>query len=188
MLLGEILTTLDIAPTPTTDEDPCGTCTRCIDACPTQALTPWQLDARRCIAALTIEHRAAIPGQLHEGIGSWLFGCDVCQQVCPHNQPTERSGQAQVGAWYRPRLHELEILEVLRWSEGDRVRLLQGTPMTRATLDMWRRNACIAAAAYGQDAQVRQTITAIAESEDEPEIVREAARATRVRISGARAL
>jgi epoxyqueuosine reductase len=177
-LLGEVLTTLDIRATPATDEDPCGTCTRCIDACPTDALTPWHLDARRCIAALTIEHRGVIPTDLHAGIGAWMFGCDICQQVCPHNHPTGRSEAAVVGESYTPRLHLLEILEVLRWTEEDRVRRLQGTPMTRATLDMWRRNACIAAAERGDDARIRSVIDEIASSSDEPEIVRAAAQST----------
>ncbi len=184
LLLGEILTTLDILPTPAADDDPCGTCTRCIDACPTEALTPWHLDARRCIAALTIEHRGVIPAELHAGIGSWLFGCDVCQQVCPHNQPTERSDAVVVKKSYTPLLHELEILDVLRWTEQDRVRLLQGTPLTRATLDMWHRNACIAAAEYGGDALIRQAISDLAGSEEAPKMVQEAAKATWRRITG----
>lgn len=182
LLLGEILTTLDIRPTDATDDDPCGTCTRCIDACPTDAITPWNLDARRCIAALTIEHRDEIASELHEGIGSWLFGCDVCQQVCPHNQPTERSEAVVVEQSYTPRLHELDVLDVLRWTEEDRIRLLQGTPLTRASLDMWRRNACIAAGARGSEPSIRQAIRSIARSPESPAIVREAARDTWERI------
>jgi epoxyqueuosine reductase len=182
-LLGEVLTTLDISSTPAAAEDPCGTCTRCIDACPTDALTPWHLDARRCIAALTIEDRGVIPDEFHEDIGGWMFGCDVCQQVCPHNQPTERSGAVATGEAYAPRLLGFEILEVLQWTEADRVRLLQGTPMTRATRDMWRRNACIAAGERPGDAQIRRVIDEIASSSDEPEIVRAAALATQARFS-----
>src|SRR5205085_4434457 len=86
LLLGEIVTTVALPP----DEpavDRCGTCTRCIDACPTHAITgPYQLDARRCISYLTIEHRGEIEPELKQKMGDWLYGCDVCQDVCPHNQ------------------------------------------------------------------------------------------------------
>jgi epoxyqueuosine reductase len=184
-LLGEILTTLQIAPTPSDEDDPCGTCTRCIDACPTDALTPWKLDARRCIAALTIEHRDVIPQNMHEGMGSWIFGCDICQQVCPHNQPKERSKDLPIDSDYTPRLHALRLQDVLMWTADERIERLQGTPMMRATLDMWRRNACIAAAAYGDDAELQRLIGKIAASCEEPEMVREAARATRMRLSQA---
>ena len=100
MLLGVIVTTLHLqssqeagypgplaAPT-----DHCGNCTRCIDACPTSCITPYSIDARRCISYLTLEHRGPIDPTLHRAMGNWIAGCDVCQEVCPFNQPIEKAG------------------------------------------------------------------------------------------------
>jgi epoxyqueuosine reductase len=85
VLLGEVLTTIDF-PIEQPAVDRCGTCTRCIDACPTSAITaPYQLDARKCISYLTIEHAGAIARDLRLQMGDWLYGCDVCQDVCPYN-------------------------------------------------------------------------------------------------------
>lgn len=99
LVLGEVLTSLDLA----YDEpakDHCGTCTRCIDACPTKAITaPYQMDPRRCISYLNIEHRGPLNEQQRRSLGTWLIGCDICQEVCPHNR------KAPEGTWdeFRPR-------------------------------------------------------------------------------------
>jgi len=86
-LLAEILLALDLEPDEPFPTDHCGTCTRCLDACPTQCILPNRtLDARRCISFLTIENKGSIPEDLREPIGNWVFGCDICQQVCPWNR------------------------------------------------------------------------------------------------------
>jgi len=145
MLLGEIVTTLEIEPTPSEQGDPCGTCTRCIDACPTDALSPWSLDAGRCVSALTIEQRTPIDSSLHAGVGMWVFGCDICQEVCPHNGATERTQAAKTHALQQDGVEFLSLIEVLQWDADARLDVIAGTAMTRATLDMWKRNACVVA-------------------------------------------
>ncbi len=180
MLLGEVMTTLDIAATPDTQDDPCGTCTRCIDACPTQALTPWSLDARLCISALTIEHRGTIPESLHAEIGAWIFGCDTCQTVCPHNAPTRRTRAAPVRADYAPRHAALDVAQVLDWGADQRIEALGGSPVTRASLDMIRRNACIVAGALvskDRSSPLVGRLRDIASDAEESEMIRAAAAA-----------
>jgi epoxyqueuosine reductase len=178
MMLGEIITTLEVCETPTLQADPCGSCTKCIDACPTQALEPWSLDANRCIAALTIESREAIPEDLHEGIGMWLFGCDECQRVCPHNAPTVATMGAEANAAYESQHGEIDVVHILDWTPEERVLAIAGTSMTRATLDMWRRNACIVAGGFlseGRLDSVRPRLREIVCDVDEPEMTRAAA-------------
>jgi epoxyqueuosine reductase len=143
LLLGEIITTLDLSPSPAAEPDPCGSCTRCIDACPTGAIAPWTVNATRCISYLTIEHRTAIAAEFHRPIGEWLFGCDICQEVCPHNQPKRSNADAAVHAAYAPRRDGFDAREVMNWTEDDRRRAFASSAMKRAKLDMMKRNAAI---------------------------------------------
>ncbi|MCC6426529.1 MAG: tRNA epoxyqueuosine(34) reductase QueG [Phycisphaerales bacterium] len=148
LLLGGFITTLRIdAPAAQIPaEDHCGTCTRCIDACPTSAITPYSVDATRCISYLTIEQRSGIDPDLEPGIGDWLFGCDICQEVCPHNSPRALGVQAgSANPAYTPRSVSLPLLEVLAWNPEDRSRDLSRSAIKRATLAMLKRNAIIAA-------------------------------------------
>ncbi|MEM1423096.1 MAG: tRNA epoxyqueuosine(34) reductase QueG [Planctomycetota bacterium] len=145
VLLGGILTTLAFDPPARVQADRCGTCTRCIDACPTGAITPYEVDARRCVSYLTIERRGRIDPAFHGGIGDRIFGCDVCQDVCPHNDPARNrlpAGEAHPA--YEERTRGFDLLEVLGWTEEDRREAFVGSSMKRATLSMMRRNALIA--------------------------------------------
>lgn len=151
LLLGAVVTTLDIPAPRWQREQPdhCGTCTRCIDACPTGAITPYSVDASRCISYLTIERRGDIAPDLAGLIGDRLFGCDVCQEVCPHNSPrpgADRADRTPANPAYSPRVVSLPLAEVAEWTADDRARALRGAAMKRATLEMWRRNAEIVAA------------------------------------------
>jgi epoxyqueuosine reductase len=177
MVLGVIVTTATIASTEHVQQDPCGTCTRCIDSCPTDAITPWSVDARRCISYLTIEHRSAIDPEFFSSIGEWLFGCDICQEVCPHNQMTDKGAMAPVHEAYVAKLNSLRILEVLGWDEEKRREVFRGSSMKRAKLGMMRRNAVIVAGnmlAAGKDEALFSALQTIAK-EDEDSLVRETA-------------
>jgi epoxyqueuosine reductase len=149
--LGVIVTTLDLAPSATAAEMPapdlCGNCTLCIDACPTGALVePYVLDARRCISYLTIELRGAIPAELRAPIGRHVFGCDICQDVCPWN----RRAPVTPVANFQPRSrteHSLvspDLEWLLSMSEEEFREAFRGSPVKRTK---WRglvRNACVA--------------------------------------------
>ena len=144
LFLGEIITTLALTPSRPAAPDPCESCTRCIDACPTDAITPWSVDATRCISYLTIEHRSEIDPSFHDSMGDWIFGCDICQEVCPHNQRTRAKRRVEMNPVYEPRREGFDLLEILTWTEEDRRDAFAGTALKRATLDMMKRNARIA--------------------------------------------
>lgn len=150
VLLAEVLTTLQLPPdSPETDH--CGSCRRCLDACPTAALTDArQIDARRCISYLTIEHRTdVIPDELQPLVGEWLYGCDICQEVCPWNQEIPSTDDAQM----QPRFSSgsLDANELLAWTTGDYQQRLRNSAMKRVKLPVLQRNAKIVV----QNAQTR---------------------------------
>jgi len=190
-LLGEVLTTAEIAPTPPDPApDPCGSCTRCIDACPTEAIAPFSVDATRCVSYLTIEHRGEIPTEHHSGLGDWIFGCDVCQEVCPHNRPTRAMRRGPMEAALSPRRQGFDLLEVLGWTEEDRREAFVVSALKRAKLPMLQRNAAIAAANLilggGLDAAtaqgLRRRLVEMAEDDDAPPPLRAAVRASLARL------
>jgi len=141
ILLGQILTTLDLHADEPVD-DRCGSCTRCIDACPTAAITDeYQMDAGLCISYLTIEHRGEIAADLQPKMGDWIFGCDICQDVCPWNRKSPSTSDPA----FQPRFKtgSLAWKRVLEWTEVDYKLQLKGSAMKRVKLPMLRRNARI---------------------------------------------
>jgi epoxyqueuosine reductase len=143
VLLGEILTTLEL-PADDPIADRCGSCTRCIDACPTGALDhPYQLDATKCISYLTIEHRGEISAELQSKTGDWLFGCDICQDVCPWNRKVEGNDDVEI----RPRFATggISLSDVLQWKAADYQTTLRKSAMKRVKLPVLQRNARMAA-------------------------------------------
>ncbi len=140
---------LPLNPSAPSVPDHCGHCTRCIDACPTDAIAPdgYSIDASRCVSYLTIEHRGVIAEAFHEGMGDWIAGCDICQEVCPYNAVAARHPLPVLDRYTpRPALAEgLELMDVLHWTAEDRAAAVQGSALKRIKLDMFRRNALIAA-------------------------------------------
>ncbi len=176
-MLGEVVTTLELRPTGPPIAERCGSCTRCLDACPTGAFErPFVLDPRRCISYLTIEQRGAVPIELRESIGTHLFGCDDCQTVCPFNASAGARAStesvvdgdpfAPLARWSLVRLEELLSIDDATWDEWS-----EGSPLRRAGRAGLARNAAIVlgnrgeasalpalkrAAAHHDDATVRE--------------------------------
>ena len=136
--LGELFTTLEMEPdSPTTDH--CGSCTACLDACPTRAFpAPYEMDASRCISYLTIEHREEIDPDLQSLMGEWLFGCDICQEVCPFNRkaPTTREFDFIV----ETDQSRINLTELAHWTADEYRNRLRDSAMRRASLPMLQRN------------------------------------------------
>ena len=142
LFLAAILTDVDLPPDPPFSLSHCGTCTRCLEACPTQAFPePYVLDARRCISYWTIEHRGPIPDNICPEIGDWLFGCDVCQEVCPWN----RKAPAATDPEMQPRddLQRLDPVAILSLDDAAFRTQFRGTPLSRPRRAGLARNAAI---------------------------------------------
>jgi epoxyqueuosine reductase len=168
--LGELYTDLDLPHDTAEVGYYCGTCTRCIDACPTGAIVaPNRVDARRCISYLTIELHGAIPEELRAAIGNRIYGCDDCQLVCPWNKfanPTRERDFAP-----RHGLDRITLVEAFAWSEAEFLTRTEGSPIRRIGYERWLRNIAVALGNAPGTASV--TTALLARVDDASPLVRE---------------
>jgi len=159
--LGELLLSLEIAPD-APPPDRCGTCTRCIDACPTGAIpSPYVIDAARCISYFTIELRGPVPEEHRAAMGPHVFGCDICQDVCPWNRRAPVTGDpAYMPRGFAPRLEEMAELSAAEFRE-----IFRGTPVTRARYSGFLRNVAIAMGNARQE-KFREPLQKLAAADD----------------------
>ncbi|MBV9588659.1 MAG: tRNA epoxyqueuosine(34) reductase QueG [Hyphomicrobiales bacterium] len=154
LLLGAIFTTAEI-PLDTPGADHCGSCRRCLDICPTNAFpAPYRLDARRCIAYLTIEHKGTIPREFREPIGNRVFGCDDCLAVCPWNKYAKASHDMRLAE--RDGLNARDLRDLARLDDANFRKLFAGTPIKRTGRDRFIRNVLIAIGNSGEPALARE--------------------------------
>ncbi len=165
--LGELFVDLPL-PVDTATSAHCGSCTACIDVCPTRAIVaPFRLDARRCISYLTIEHAGAIDEALRPLIGNRVYGCDDCQLACPWNRHAQRATLPDFDA--RAPLVQPTLLQLWAWSEADFLRRTEGSAIRRIGWQRWRRNLAIAlgnAWRDSADAACAQALAAARDSAD----------------------
>ncbi len=168
--LGELYTDLPLPLDAPADDDVCGGCRACINACPTGAITgPYQLDARRCISYLTIELSGAIPEDLRPLIGNRVYGCDDCQLVCPWNRHATDAEERDFRV--RNGLDEPELVELFSWSEQEFLDRLAGSPVRRIGYECWLRNVAVA---LGNAPTTPEVVAALrARAEYPSELVRE---------------
>lgn len=166
LLLAETLTDLELPPAEPFPFDRCGACRRCIEACPTGCIRPDRtLDAARCISYLTIEHKGIIPRDLRPKLGNWIFGCDICQQVCPWNR---RSARQPYNPLFAPRLSPSPDLRgELTLSAEEFRRRYAGTPLARPKRRGYLRNVAIAMG-NGRNLQDVPLLAAVLRDEPEP--------------------
>jgi epoxyqueuosine reductase len=167
--LGEVYTSLPL-PADAPAEEHCGSCTRCIDVCPTQAIrAPYQLDARRCISYLTIELQGSIPEELRPLIGNRVYGCDDCQLVCPWNRFAKLSVEKDFHA--RNGLDNATLVELFGWTEAEFDQRLRGSPIRRIGYERWLRNLAVG---LGNAPGTPQVVNALSARKDHPSaLVRE---------------
>ncbi len=140
--LGELFTNLPLVLDQPTSEH-CGTCRKCIDICPTQAITaPYQLDARRCISYLTIENKGAIPEEFRAAMGNRIYGCDDCQLACPWNKYAKLANEIDFNI--RHQLDDITLVELFNWSEQQFNERMEGSAIRRIGYDAWSRNIAVA--------------------------------------------
>jgi epoxyqueuosine reductase len=163
IFLAEIITTLELAPE-TSEKNRCGSCTRCLAACPTQAITaPFQLDARRCISYLTIELKGSIPVEFRAAIGNRIYGCDDCLAACPWNRFAQAASLMQPHA--RDDLQQPDLLELLALDDVGFKARFAGTPLLRTKRRGVLRNVCVALGNVGD----RRALPALQRAAADPE-------------------
>ena len=161
--LGEIYCDIPL-PLDTEVSNSCGTCERCIEVCPTQAIRgPYQLDARRCISYLTIEHQSAIPEELRPLIGNRVYGCDDCQAVCPWNRFARLSEENDFQT--RNGLDRATLVDLFAWTEAEFDQRLRGSPIRRIGYERWLRNLAVG---LGNAPSSPQVVKALSSRKDHP--------------------
>ena len=167
VFLGQIITDLEMAPDPPLKKT-CGSCVRCIDACPTGAIVaPYVIDNSLCISHLTIENRGPIPRHLRPLMQDWVFGCDICQDVCPVNHVSVRRGAAssREEAFTKGRTTALDLVSLLEMTEEQFREMSRNSPIRRAKRVGLQRNACVALGNGGDPAAVPALAKALASGE-----------------------
>jgi epoxyqueuosine reductase len=156
--LGELFTDLPL-PVDGPEADHCGTCARCIDICPTAAIVaPYELDARRCISYLTIEHPGSIPEALRPLIGNRVYGCDDCQLACPWNRFARPTAEPDFAV--RNGLDDVTLVELFTWSEAEFATRLEGSAIRRIGYERWLRNIAVGLGNAPASARVMQALLA----------------------------
>ena len=169
--LAALLVDVELRPDAPFEARHCGTCTACLDACPTTAFVgPGVLDARRCISYLTIELKGSVPAELRRGLGDWLFGCDVCQEVCPWNRKAPAATSLPLGA--RPDLVAVDLIELLGLTDEEFRRRFRGTALMRTQRRGLLRNAALVLGNVGDERALPVLRRAL---EDTEPLVRDAA-------------
>lgn len=141
--LGELYTDLPLPADPVYEKNYCGSCTACMDVCPTQAIVaPYQVDARRCISYLTIELRGSIPEEFRPMLGNRIYGCDDCQLVCPWNKYATPS--PEVDFEVRNNLDAASLISLFEWTEEEFLQRTEGSPIRRIGYECWLRNIAVA--------------------------------------------
>ncbi|MFZ4481121.1 MAG: tRNA epoxyqueuosine(34) reductase QueG, partial [Rhodoferax sp.] len=164
--LGEIFVDLAL-PATAPVAGHCGSCSACIDACPTQAIVaPHRLDARRCISYLTIEHPGAIPLELRALMGNRIYGCDDCQLVCPWNKFAQRSALPDFDP--REGLAGSQLAMLFGWSEADFLHITEGSPIRRIGHERWLRNIAVALGNARRHSRDRALLQALSSRADHP--------------------
>ena len=155
--LGEIYTNLPLASS-LEEKNHCGSCTACIDICPTQAIIkPYVLDARRCISYLTIEHKGAIPVEFRQAIGNRIYGCDDCQLVCPWNRFSQDATSSDFAI--RNNLDAPHLLSLFSWTEEEFLKKMEGSPIRRMGHERWQRNIVVALGNAPKSTEIKKALS-----------------------------